>query len=127
MSRNQILLVITDPERGTETTHELPVKYEVCTRCGGVGTHTNPAIDGNGITGSEMTELGPEFEADYFAGAYDIQCETCKGLRVTPVVDEEVCRPDLFAEYERQQQDDAEARYEMEADRRAELRAMGGY
>ena len=64
-------------------------KYQVCPRCEGEGTHTNPSIDGNGITSSEMAELGPEFEEAYFSGRYDVQCELCRGRRVVTVEDRE--------------------------------------
>lgn len=57
-------------------------EFEVCDRCRGHGSHTNPAIDGNGITRSEMGELGPEFLEDYLSGVYDVRCERCNGLRV---------------------------------------------
>lgn len=57
-------------------------KYEVCPRCKGEGVHTNPAIDGHGITAEEMNELGDDFREDYIAGVYDVPCECCHGKRV---------------------------------------------
>ena len=65
----------------------LPAKFEVCYRCEGTGTHTHPDIDGNGITQSEMEELGEDFREDYLNGVYDVQCSLCKGARVTPRAD----------------------------------------
>jgi hypothetical protein len=65
----------------------LPAKFEVCPRCEGTGSHTNPSIDGNGITASEMEELGDEFREDYLRGAYDVTCHKCNGDRVISVVD----------------------------------------
>jgi hypothetical protein len=58
------------------------MSFAICPRCDGAGTHTNPAIDGNGITTSEMDELGEDFREDYLAGVYDIRCERCRGDRV---------------------------------------------
>ena len=57
-------------------------KYEVCKRCRGEGKHVNSAIDGNGLTAEDFASLGPDFEEDYFGGAYDVTCEECNGLRV---------------------------------------------
>jgi len=67
----------------------VPACYEVCNRCNGTGKHTNPSIDGHGITREEMDELGPEFEEDYFSGAYDVPCHECNGRRVVLVPDEQ--------------------------------------
>jgi hypothetical protein len=58
----------------------------VCSRCGGEGKHTNPAIDGNGLSESDF-DGDPDFKEAYFAGAYDILCTVCKGKRVEAVVD----------------------------------------
>ena len=80
----------------------VPSMVAVCERCDGQGRHTNPSIDGNGITGSEMAELGHEFQADYFAGVYDVCCHECKGLRVVRVIDWElfeVLMPELCDEH----------------------------
>lgn len=63
-----------------------PAKFEVCTRCDGTGAHVNPSIDGNGISPEEFRE-DPDFEESYFAGDYDVTCETCKGARVVAVPD----------------------------------------
>lgn len=103
---------------GEDVEHTLPTKFEVCDRCRGNGTHTNPAIDGNGITQSEMAELGPEFQEDYFSGVYDVPCEVCEGLRVVPVVDEEKCSPELLAAYKRDQEEQAYLDRESAAERR---------
>jgi hypothetical protein len=63
----------------------LPAEYVVCYQCKGHGSHVNPSIDGNGITGSEWAELCAEdedFAENYMGGVYDVQCEECHGLRV---------------------------------------------
>lgn len=73
---------------------EIPFQYEVCDRCNGKGTHVNPSIDGNGITGDEMAEAGPEFLEDYMSGVYDVSCYECHGQRVVMVPDVAVLTPE---------------------------------
>jgi hypothetical protein len=41
----------------------------------------NPSIDCCGIVEDDFRD-DREFETDYFAGAFDIQCPECAGLRV---------------------------------------------
>ena len=65
-----------------------PAKLIMCERCLGEGRHTNPSIDGHGITQSEMAELGEEFFEDYMSGVYDVGCEECKGIGKVKIVDE---------------------------------------
>jgi hypothetical protein len=77
-----------EDEHGVEQEYELPAKYDVCDRCEGHGRHSNPSIDGNGITGSEWEEWAPEERETYLSGGYDVTCEECNGLRVTLVIDE---------------------------------------
>ncbi len=72
---------------GDEVEYSLPAKFEVCTRCEGAGTHTNPSIDGHGISPEEFAE-DPDFEESYFRGDYDVTCSVCDGARV-------VARPDF--------------------------------
>jgi hypothetical protein len=76
---------------GEEETVLFPAKMIVCHTCQGTGTTVNPAIDGNGITQSEMEELGDEFREDYLSGVYDVQCRTCKGKNVIAVLDRAAC------------------------------------
>lgn len=68
---------------------ELPAMWEVCSRCDGEGHHSNPAIDGHGITMEEW--LGPDWDDEsrerYMSGGYDIPCTECKGERLVLVVD----------------------------------------
>lgn len=59
--------------------------FKVCTRCRGTGTHVNPAIDGNGITASEMDRHDhddEDFRDNYMNGVYDVTCHLCGGKRV---------------------------------------------
>lgn len=60
----------------------------VCPRCDGEGRHTNPAIDGNGITQSDREDWADDdFMEDYMAGHYDVRCEECEGRNVVDAVD----------------------------------------
>jgi RecJ-like exonuclease len=102
----------------TDDTLTLPAKWDICHRCHGEGTHTNPAVDGHGITQEEMDELGPEFEEDYFSGVYDITCEECHGSGKVLVPDEGKCDPHALAVYHQEQIDEANYRAEVEAERR---------
>ncbi len=54
-------------------------KWIICPRCEGEGSHVATGIDDNGITESEMAELGEDFREDYFSGAYDVCCNCCGG------------------------------------------------
>lgn len=72
---------------GEEETVLFPAKNIVCYTCDGSGKTVNPSIDGNGITASEMDELGDDFREDYMSGVYDVTCRTCKGERVIPQLD----------------------------------------
>ncbi len=66
-----------------EKEHPQRAKYEVCDRCDGFGVHTNPAIDGNGLTSMDIERLGGmDFLEEYLNGDYDVRCEKCGGNRV---------------------------------------------
>lgn len=84
----RMVIVLEGGGEGNEDI-EIPAKYEVCETCEGKGSHVNPSIDSNGITASEMDELGPDFMEDYVSGVYDVRCNECGGERLVPVVDEE--------------------------------------
>ena len=86
----------------------LPLHWVVCDRCRGEGKHTNPSIDGNGITGSEWAEMcyeDEDFAEHYFSGVYDVTCEECDGKRVTKAVNLSAMSPEQVEEYELQQQE----------------------
>jgi RecJ-like exonuclease len=55
-----------------------PQKWEICCRCKGEGKHDHPAF-ANGITQSEMREMGRDGMDSYFAGHYDVRCDECDG------------------------------------------------
>ncbi len=85
MSKDSITFITYDAE-DNEVEHTVPSKFEVCSGCNGKGSHVNPAVDGDGISAEEMYE-DPDFAEEYFGGTYDIQCQTCNGLRVELVAD----------------------------------------
>ena len=108
--QNMKIRVYHDPETWVDA------KYEVCTGCDGRGKYVNPGIDAGGITGSEMAELGTEFEESYFSGRFDITCQGCDGKRVRLVeiwerVPEEI-KDKILAEEEGAMQDAAWERAE---------------
>lgn len=94
-----------DTEEGCDWV-DLPAVYEDCDRCRGTGSHTNPSIDGNGITASEMYELGPDFQRDYMRGVYDVQCYDCKGRRKVLVVDEARADKEALSAFNKAQEDE---------------------
>ena len=118
-------------EDGDEAEHELPAKYEVCTRCDGHGSHLNPSIGQHAYTREEFEEAfhDPEDRAEYFkrGGIYDVSCGACGGERVVSVVDTARCTPaelGIVRRYRRQERE----RLQSEADeRRTMLGEMGVY
>ena len=126
MSQTIAIVIYNDDDEEVE--HQLPAKNEVCDRCEGYGTHTNPNIDGNGITQSEMSEIlyeDPGFLDAYISGVYDVTCEECHGNKVVQVVDEDLCsteQKDLFQQWAEQEG----ARYTADAADRAYQRMESG-
>jgi hypothetical protein len=74
---------------------EVPIRFEVCSLCGGKGSHVNPSIDSEGLTAEDFAE-DPDFEESYRGGDYDVTCNRCGGERVVAVVDEERCDPTIL-------------------------------
>ena len=81
----------------------IPSTVKVCFTCQGRGSHVNPDIDSHGITASEMSELGEDFQESYFSGVYDVDCAQCKGNKVIAVVNHEACNIRQLALVEEQQ------------------------
>lgn len=96
----------------------LPTKMEVCDRCRGRGTHTNPSIDGNGITSAEWAEWDDDDREGYLTGAYDVMCEECHGRNVMEVVDEDQLGPEHLEAWNQQVQDEYDYRAEIRAEQR---------
>lgn len=61
---------------------EVSCIYEVCDLCGGKGRHVNPNIDASGYYPEDAEDA-----MRYRRGFYDIDCNSCKGRRVVPVID----------------------------------------
>ena len=126
--RDTIKVYVYDEESGDEVSVIFPAKFEVCDRCSGHGSHTNPNIDGNGITSSEWAEWDEESRETYMSGGYDVSCEECHGARVVKVVDEDALSAEQRKQFEewheqesiREREDAEERRY-----RRMEAYAAG--
>jgi hypothetical protein len=103
-----------------ETEHCMPAKMEVCPRCNGEGTHVAPGIDDNGITASEMDELGDDFREDYMSGHYDVTCTVCHGKNVVPVPD--LTRASAAVKRAWKEHQKAEAEYQRDYESEAWLR-----
>lgn len=121
--------VETDAGDYEETEHTLPGKNVVCWRCRGEGRHTNPSVDGHGLSRSDFDE-DPDFERDYFRGVYDVSCEVCHGEKVVIEPDESTREEPIFASawkaYDQYLEDqEAEARWAAE-DRHTRRQESGG-
>jgi hypothetical protein len=88
-SQTDMTITVTLYDDDEELEAVFPAKFVVCGLCNGKGRHVNPGIDSEGITGSEMEELGSEFEETYFSGGFDVDCYRCNSKRVEPEIDEE--------------------------------------
>lgn len=108
---------ITEDDDGYEVTHHLPAKFEVCDRCRGMGTHVNPAVDGDGIPAHEFAE-DPDFAEEYFSGVYDVPCHECDGQRVVKRVDWAGVDADLAEKYREHLRDEAHFQAMVEAERK---------
>lgn len=109
-------LTLTDKD-GDEHEIEAPALWEICSRCDGEGHHSNPSIDGNGITSSEWAEWDPEERETYMSGGYDVSCDECKTAGKILVVDSaafERKNPWAYALWEKSEYEDEE--YEKMAD-----------
>ena len=66
---------------------DLEATFGVCPLCEGKGKHVNPSIDSCGLSREDF-DNDPQFEEDYFSGAYDVECYECEGARVVPVINQ---------------------------------------
>jgi DnaJ-class molecular chaperone len=112
---------------GEEVVYELPSKMEVCSLCGGHGTHLMPGLQGHAFTREEFEDTFDDDEdrEQYFTrgGRYDVTCQCCHGKNVIEVIDEPACqlKPDWkegLKLYHKKQQDDADYNRLCEAERR---------
>lgn len=91
-------------ENGDDAEVELPSHMDVCGDCEGHGTVMNESMRNYAYSREEFDEAFPEDEdrEQYFkrGGIYDVQCPTCHGRNVVPVVDEEKLTEEQKAQYE---------------------------
>ena len=104
--------VISIIDEDEETEVSVPLVYEKCCNCNGSGSHTNPSIDGNGL--SDDLAGDPEFMQDYMSGGYDVQCTECHGFLLVPTSKDPRFEKALDDYYDIENQMDAEC----EAERR---------
>jgi len=83
--RKRKRILLHDDEE--DTTVAFPAIYEVCYACQGSGTTVAPGIDSHGLSAEDFAE-DPDFADDYWAGRYDIQCQTCFGQNVLMHIDD---------------------------------------
>ena len=106
--------VLVEDEDGCEREVEVPCVYAVCGTCDGRGSHVNPSVDSRGISPEEFDE-DPEFAESYFAGAYDVACYECRGLRVVPAPDADHLTAEVKSALEEaEERRAADARYDAE-------------
>lgn len=128
--QGEIELTWFDSETEEEVTHTFPAVNEVCHRCEGFGTHLTPSIGEHAYSMEEFNEsFDDEGKEEYFrrGGIYDVTCETCKGNKVVPAVDESRLSDEqkkLYAEYEEAEEERAS---DEAADRRTRYYESGGY
>ena len=115
--QRMIGIVVLYDEQGDDEQIEVPIAFSVCQTCEGRGSHTNPSVDCNGISGEDF-ERDQEFREEYYSGVYDVSCYGCNGKRVTPDIDVQRCDPDILKKLRQQQEEDAEFRRIEESERR---------
>ena len=121
----QLKLTFVAYDDDCETTYSAPAKYEVCERCEGTGSHSNPSIDGNGITASEWDEWDDDSRQMYLSGGYDVRCTVCNGERVVLTINRERCEPNILAAYDAHIASEREYEREVYSERRMEAMMLG--
>lgn len=112
-----------------EISVDFPARHEVCHDCDGHGTHLRTSIRNHAYTSEEFNEsFDDEGRKEYFrhGGMYDQTCETCKGLRVIPVVAEDQLSTEQKAQFEEYLEYFKEIEREREYDRQTTF-AENGY
>ena len=72
-------------------------KMEVCPSCGGTGSHVRRDIDDSKLVDMMREDGDYEGIEGYFAGDYDVTCETCRGANVVTSPDWDQVDPKLIA------------------------------
>jgi DnaJ-class molecular chaperone len=89
---------------GDDEEVNLPSHMDVCGDCEGHGTVMNESMRNHAYSSEEFAEEFPDDEdrEQYFkrGGIYDVECPTCHGKNVVPVVDEESLTAEQKAQYE---------------------------
>ncbi len=132
MSDTITLTWIEEDDNGNEIEfeEEFPSKMEVCSRCEGHGMHLHPDIGSHAYSMEEFNnEFDDEGKEEYFrrGGIYDVKCEECKGLRVVPVVAENLFNEkhkELYARYEEYERE--RARHDAEYESMCRMERMMG-
>jgi RecJ-like exonuclease len=118
-----------EDDAGEEYELEVPARWKICSRCKGNGHHSNPSIDGNGITQSEWAEWDEEDREKYMRGAYDVCCECCSGTGKVLVVDTVLFKERHPKEYRcwcKREKEDAKYRAIADSEARWEHRMLYG-
>lgn len=121
---NTVTLEIYNVEGDESEEVDFPARMEVCGTCQGHGSHVNPDIDRNGISGEDF-DADPDFAEGYRSGRYDVECVECAGLRVVPSVNVEACSPALKAQFERWEEAQYDRAREEAADRHTRMMEDG--
>lgn len=82
------MTVVLEDDDGNEFEVQFPIEFVVCGTCDGKGSHVDPNIDSNGITGDEWNEWDYDERERYMSGGYDVTCYECNGDRVVPEINE---------------------------------------
>lgn len=129
MNKRTITITVYD-DNDDEVEHELPATNEVCDRCDGHGTHTNPSIDGNGITASEWAEWDTDERDAYMNGEYDVTCEKCHGNNVVLVPDTSAMSDEqrkIFSQWKKQESERRASDAEWSKEQEMEAWMMGEF
>ena len=108
---------------GRTLTRKLPAQFAVCDECRGKGSHLVEGMREAVYTWEDFAE-DPEFQTDYFGGAYDVPCETCHGESLVTVPEREALTRSearFLDMVERVQFERERDEVAMEAERRAEM------
>lgn len=129
MPTKKITLYYETEDGDEERELEVPARWEICSRCDGEGHHSDPAIDGNGITQSEWAEWDEEDRHNYMSGAYDVCCKECSGSGKQLVVDAVAFKeksPEDFRRWHKAEKDEQEYRHMADSEARWERRMLYG-